>query len=1215
MSITQQLVDNLIACTQLDTRLVPGLQTPAMQGPIPSTADLHMIAEHVVVSNQKPAGHQDTSHARPTMLAGISSFAENVKTAWDALPPAAAPGRFASLPDAVKQDFAEWEGMIAAVALSNIYRGTGLHLSVAPMLLSADGNAAIGCVLAEMEKDTFYRPSVHGNSGKLFYVCQNGRPFAVFHPEVGLCPMQEYDSSIFEGVLPWFEWDAEDCHAGWKSILNVLEPFCVSRIAWWAGANQMMAYQNYLVGQQGPFSGLDVQLAARDSVQNAYTIDEIWPQKGMAFGTAMMAYLDQAGNACPVPDLFLDDLLISSIGTAANNRLVYNSTAGEQPIRFQNDDGLLATYVPVPPLKKGVMEVLNHCALDSMTFDAFLNSSKQLRYVRMRVTFQTPTGSLKMEKSYGCGHMQLGQMPYLMLWPFVPMPAQAQALWKSYYATWHPQTQTMMPLIGEDGRPLPFVSDKMGFSWGNQGKVHSVYRPTAANQAWPVCAGSAPFRYAVLTKTNVQTGSELEIGLVFMPNIPTIPVNHVIAQNNDVCLAVDFGTTSTVCALQAAFFNGTTQVPLAFEDYSRCVTCEDVSARATVSTMQWLGNSEGGPGWKWDKKIFSVAQLFSQNPAVINRQNQGDASKQEYYVDGRLFLSSGDVLTSLASAGAGGADPLLTQQIMNDMKFNHSMNVLNYHAASIFLAGVYMYAVLYLLKEGCIPAPGVDIVELRVSYPNEVTLQALTQNWGFARNILSGQSPNHNAVMDAQLTRPIEKLCNSKDHFYSEATAATAYLQTKNPGLYGSKLVSLDIGGGTSDISISNQQNYQNAVRNLSIRYAGREIMVSSLVELYRKINPTAPTLVDDTAFSALWTQDTQTAILCNQFNAVCTPGQTGSSVPFLHSLTSNSTLRMCVEMLLAKNMHLGAAADLNPTNLLRQLISMKFIMLLHVVAQAVRENIDMWIDPRTGRLGLVGKYMDINLSVSGTGAQLLQYVFDCPMERMEDLRNAANVRDPQMAQCLNLLNTIFYEELKDQLGEGNSTRLNILVDYQNVTQKMDVCYGMLNQSINNLVAAQPGGPVEIQAGFNAANVQLNQNLASGEENERIQKQYAMRQRISDFPLSDEKEFSLEKYIDGVRDAQGNIVKHGLIDYWRWYEQIYFPAPISTNRGLGPNVNVMTSLMNKEFYSQYFTAARSLVASERAAFMIEPEQAPYVDQLTGMYLVEELLDWLIAQNQ
>ena len=1209
MRITQQLVDNLIACTQLNTRLVPGLETPAVQGPIPSTADLRMIAEHVAVSNQKPAEKANTSHARPTMLAGVSSFAENVKAAWDALPPAAAPGKFDALPDSVKQDFAEWEGMTAAVALSNIYRGTGLHLSIVPMVLSGNGNAAIGCVLAEMEKDSFYNAAVQDNGGKLFYICQDGKPFAIFHPEVGLCPMREYDSRIFDGVLPWFAWEPENCHAGWKNVLDVLEPYCLSRIAWWAGANRMMTYQNYLTSQRGTLHGLEANLAAADSVKNAYMIDAVWPHKGTAFGTAMMAYLDQNGNACPVPDLFLDDLLISSIGSAENNRLVYHSTEGEQPVCFRNGDKTLDAYVPVPPLKQGVMEVLNHCALDSMTFDAELDSSKRLKCVWVHVTFMTPTGKLKMDRVYGCDHMQLGQMPYLMLWPFVPMPAQAQVLWKSYYATWHPQTQTMMPLMGTDGKPLPFVSEKMGYTWGSQGKVHSVYRPTAVSQAWPVCVGSQPFRYAVLTRTNVQTGNVLEIGLVFMPACPTIPVKNVIAKNDDVQLAIDFGTTSTVCALGSDLFDGAKQIPLTFRDYSRCVTCEDASARATVNTMQWLGNHEGGAGWKWDQKLFSVAQLFSQNPTVINRQLQTDAGKQEYYVDGRLFLASGDVLASLAGAGAGDSDPLLTQQIMNDMKFNHTMNVLNYHAASVFLAGVYMYAVLYLLKEGLVPVSGADLVELRVSYPNDVTLDALKENWKYAQEIL-------NKVMDPQLTTPISTLLATRNHFYNEATAATAYQRRKDTTRRG--MVSLDIGGGTSDISISDSVNHKNTVRNLSIRYAGREIMVSSLVELYRKINPVAPALVDDTAFSALWTKDTQNAILCNQFNMVCTPGQTGSSIPFLHNLTANSTLRMCVEMLLAKGMHVGASANLNPTNLLRQLIAMKFIMLMRVVAQAVRENIDMWNDPETGKLNLVDKYLEINLSISGTGAQLLQYVFDCSMGELEQLRMPANVNGAQMADCLNLMNTIFYEELKDKLGEGNKTRLRIFVDPENIVQKRDVCYGMLvtdtdksGINIDNLVVAQQGKPEVAEPGFKE---QTQENKMTPQMM-RAQMQLNMRKRINSIRLSDEDEFSLERYIGGVKDAQGKIVKHGLIDYWEWYEQIYFPAPISINRGLGPNVNVMSSIMRKDLYSQYFTEARSVVADKRSAFMVEPEQAPYVDQMIGMYLVEELLDWLIAQNQ
>ena len=107
----------------------------------------------------------------------------------------------------------------------------------------------------------------------------------------------------------------------------------------------------------------------------------------------------------------------------------------------------------------------------------------------------------------------------------------------------------------------------------------------------------------------------------------------------------------------------------------------------------------------------------------------------------------------------------------------------------------------------------------------------------------------------------------------------------------------------------------------------------------------------------------------------------------------------------------------------------------------------------------------------------------------------------------------------------------------------------------------------------------------------------------------------LDAYIAGEKDENGNVVKHGMMDYWKWYENIYFPTPTKTNRGLGQSVSVMSSLMEPENYTPHFANAKAEVAKTRAAYMIEPEQAPYLDLITGMYMVEELLDWEIAMRQ
>ena len=61
----------------------------------------------------------------------------------------------------------------------------------------------------------------------------------------------------------------------------------------------------------------------------------------------------------------------------------------------------------------------------------------------------------------------------------------------------------------------------------------------------------------------------------------------------------------------------------------------------------------------------------------------------------------------------------------------------------------------------------------------------------------------------------------------------------------------------------------------------------------------------------------------------------------------------------------------------------------------------------------------------------------------------------------------VWRQELKDKLGEGNRTRLKIFVDPENVVQKRDVCYGMLDTNIDNLVVAQQQGiPTVVEPGF-----------------------------------------------------------------------------------------------------------------------------------------------------
>lgn len=1174
MSINQKLKDNLIACTELNPQLVPALADGVTKGPFQSALDLSQIADAVKVSNLKPAEGSNTSHARPTMLSGVSGFVENVKAAIAALIPGAPAGAAAALTDTAKQDFAEWQGMIAAVALSNVYCGMGLNITVEQMDIKANGNAAMACVLREMEKDIQYRAAVDtvANTGALYYICQNGQPFAIFHPEICLCPMRQYDRNLFAGVLSWYDETAEDCHAAWKNILD-LDAFCLSRIAWWAGKNNLLSYQNYINTQKPGLPVLNAALEFPNSIPTALCINAVpeWNGKGTTFGTAMMAYLDAAGNAHPLPNLFLDTMLITYAGSASQNKLVYNTATDSLRICFTGDNGALADYAPVPPFKRSIMEILDQVPLNSLNFRAKMDAQQRLESVNVELTID----GLKLTRVYNYDKLRLSQIPYLMLWPFVPMPKDMN-LWNSYYATWRPQEQALNMLICSNGKLIsPIDGNTMNYIWDGQGNTHKVFTPTSSGNQWPVCIGSNPFRYAVLTNEEQINGiTEVEeLGLVFMPRYPVF--DAAMAKQvgaTPVKLAIDFGTTSTVCALESSLLPGGT-VTLPFKDYSLCVTCDDEKAKENANIYAWLGNTESGPAWNWNRKLFSVAQLFDQNPAVTNRSVLTNAANQEYYADGRLLM--GEAMTRMDLSI--GTDPLSAQQIMTDMKFNHSLDVRNYHAASIFLAGVYSYAVLYLLHEGVVPTAGCPFLELRVSYPNEVTLDALKQNWLYAQTILS-------RIMAPTVTAPISTIT-----YYSEATAATAY-NYMNPA-FTNGMVSMDIGGGTTDISISNNTLHPKDVRNLSVRYAGREIMVTSLLEFYRKINPAMPAIIDDNSFAALWKPSCKYQV--ELFQKLRDLGEGQTSVKNLHDQNNNGTLRMIVEMLLNQGMTLGTASPTNATNLPRQLITMKFFMLLDLVAKAVRKNLDIWRDPDHRELTLVGNALEINLSVSGTGAQLLQYVFDCTMNELVDLQTPAAIRDPRMEQCLNLMNTVFYEELKDELPENVYTSLKIFVDPQ-VAEKIDVSYGMLTPQVE-MLTPQVTAPV-VAAVVPGKKAPVKQKTMSAVERQR--QELAMQRTVSGYDLK-----SLDAYISDLKY------------YWEQYEEIYFPNPSITNRGLGIHVKAMSELMEASVYNAYFTSAKMEVAKSRAPYMIEPEQEPYLDQLKGMYMVEELLNWLIAQNQ
>lgn len=1179
MKINERFSDFLISTTTLSPALVPGLNTPAIKGPTAVNTTLDQIADHITVTNlTKPKAAIDASHARPSMLASITSFAQNVKKACNA---ATSPAHFGALTDLEKQDFAEWLGMIAAVALNHIYSGNGLNLSIQTILLSSD-DLTQRCILMEMDKDPVYCKAItdrhplinEPTAGQLFYICQAGSPFAIYHPEIGLCAMKHYNAAVFDDVLPWHQSKSDSCHSGWTPILDpdsgssILDDVCLCRISWWLAQNSMISFATLVKDyQKDKAHTAPLMLCSINPIPNAVNIDSVWPGKGTAFGTSILFYQDTAGNPQPLPRLFLNKMLLTPVGDSSQNKLVFNAPGGEKALTFQGHPPELANFAPVAPLCREIMGVLQTCALADLTFQAQI-AAGQLLSVTVTMAIRNTHGEThSIVKTYDSNHLCQGLVPYLMIWPFIPLPA-GKTLWKNFYATWHDQIGGFTTILrGSGGVNLTLLKAGALTFELEADNATTIYRVTAPQPAWTVCKSSAPYRYAVLCTDGT------DVGLVFMPKYPDPGVKPV-AGAAKVTLAIDFGTTSTVCALKTTFLKGGSILPLPFKDYSRTVTCEDPGAKKALDEERWLGNSQGGAGWKWDQKIFSVAQLFDRTAgAGPDRTKLPDAGIQSYYVDGRLFLSSGPAMVNFLSAAAGVNDPLRTQHIMNDMKFGDALDVLNRHAAAVYLAGLYLHAVLYLLSEQIIPTAGVPYLELRVSYPNEVTMNGLVMCWGFAKQILNNE-------LASSLTDPISTLLACPDHFYSEALATAAYQKSPlHPLAFIPTLVSLDIGGGTTDFSITSV-NFPTDVRTLSMRYAGREIIVSSLIEYYRKFAKGAA-FDNKTVFTKMW--NTADQILQTQFNKLCDAGDGLAPTAFLRSLVANSSVRMDVELLLSDGLNLGSIALKMEYHLLRQLIAVKFLMLMKVTARFIRQNLDMWNNPITNQLNVMGDLLQIPLSIGGTTAQMMQYIFDCDMAGVLELQNRP-VKDVKMEQFMTVLDQMFTEELKPMLPKGVSVKLKIYVD-MNVKEKREVCWGMLDPSVGALAAtAKAAAPAPLS------------------DAERKKAEAAMKVALMNY----QKE-QLDDYLYGTPPTAG------LLDYLKSYENIFFAGTPKANLGLGPNINRVSDLLANVNGS--FPSSCMAVASARAPFMVEPEQAPYKDLFACTYLVDDILDWEIAKNQ
>lgn len=279
-------------------------------------------------------------------------------------------------------------------------------------------------------------------------------------------------------------------------------------------------------------------------------------------------------------------------------------------------------------------------------------------------------------------------------------------------------------------------------------------------------------------------------GLLLLKDPETVNV----FQGQDAILGVDFGTTGTslYCALgQTQDADGKIE-RLAFHNRLVQITTSDSSEFQRITRNQFLPNSEPANG-----KILSIFQDFGANGT---RSAVGDGHV--------LFLEN----SSLRDFVHG--DP---QSILTNLKWSEDRAV--NAATQDFLVQLCMQSLAELISAG---ARG---VELRYSYPTAFSDPDLNNFKGLWNNVRRRLEQMTSIPIDFHTK--VEDNCESiaATRFFSHSDNARTLNVARGA-------ISLDIGGGTTDIAVWNRDantGKPSLLAHTSVKFAGQDIFLAPL--------------------------------------------------------------------------------------------------------------------------------------------------------------------------------------------------------------------------------------------------------------------------------------------------------------------------------------------------------------------------------------------------
>lgn len=713
----------------------------------------------------------------------------------------------------------EWIGMIGILLLCELY---SIRVTFKSIPLNA---SPLGRIFKEsLENDVFFFTGRIENGAAITLeeipvMCVNGEPMAFVHQSILLCPFKTYNKKALENVQ-WFNYrvtvqsingiNTSTDESEWVDLKNVLtadamgnnlSPIgtlfdqCLDRLILSREGSdigqRLTMVKNYFLEREGGARTQLTNLPPSELSVHFLGNDDFELPQGINLSVKSLSSIT-LNNGVRGPAL-TEKIAVINTGNIPNAIQCQFTYSRLYPTN--TGDGRETRITILPPVTKELIIRDGEGSLEivRMTYDVNELTSQNEKTIKVTMVYRVNDIPITFSKEYRDEDIiYFDSFPYLSVWPFVNLDEDR---WQYYQVGIFKNSEIgFRPnFLGRGIQELE--SEHISFNVfeinndnpSQKENIQSIINPI---RTWEVCNTKKRVKFISCKFEDPITHNSEDFGVLYIDYKDAISP-EVGAGDGTFRIGLDFGTTNTNCYGRTGATDSE-PVPL-YGNYLRAITKEpSIEEKNKIRDYCWITedcvDSE-------NSMIFSTAQIFNR-PNTVNHQDA--------LLDGKILFLDNEVLTNLSFGNLS----LEGQGIFVNLKFGAAANAQK--ARNIFLKQLMINALLMgRLK-------GQDFYEIRLAYPYQKVFDDLQTQWSnIFLNDLQG-------VVGGNFI-DLRKM--------NEASAVGEYFRAGIVADTDASSGIIDIGGGTTDISI--WQGVPEPVNKgkTSIKYAGNKVISRSLFQ------------------------------------------------------------------------------------------------------------------------------------------------------------------------------------------------------------------------------------------------------------------------------------------------------------------------------------------------------------------------------------------------